>query len=102
MANLDAGHTETTESHSLTDLLCRLNPLAVYVKGDQSRGYIHIKDTLQCVKKTSELPAGRKGLRIFNQVTETFTVRELAGQVRQAGIAMVLMVIVQCIPNRCK
>lgn len=58
------------------------HPLTVYGKGGQTRGYLNIKDTLNCVRLSVENPAERGELRIFNQFTETFTVAELADRVR--------------------
>jgi len=60
-------------------------PLTVYGKGGQTRGYINIKDTLQCVYLAAENPPKEGDLRIFNQITETFTVNELAEKVKQVG-----------------
>ncbi len=53
-------------------------PLTVYGAGGQTRGYINIKDTLQCVHRAVENPAKAGELRIFNQIMETFSVQELA------------------------
>ncbi|BFR47534.1 NAD-dependent epimerase/dehydratase family protein [Nitratidesulfovibrio sp. HK-II] len=61
------------------------HPLTVYGKGGQTRGYLNICDTLQCVYKSFETPANPGELRIFNQITETFTVNELAERVQRVG-----------------
>jgi len=60
-------------------------PLTVYGKGGQTRGYLNIKDTLNCVRLSLESPADAGELRIFNQFTETFSVNELAERIRKAG-----------------
>ena len=60
-------------------------PLTVYGKGGQTRGYININDTLQCVYKAAETSAGKGELRIFNQIMETFSVNELAEKVHRVG-----------------
>ena len=60
-------------------------PLTIYGKGGQTRGYINIKDTLQCVDKSIQTPAKAGELRIFNQIMETFSVSELAGLTRKVG-----------------
>ena len=49
-------------------------PLTVYGKGGQTRGYLNIKDTLQCVHMAEQKPAKNGELRIFNQIMETFSV----------------------------
>ena len=60
-------------------------PLTVYGQGGQTRGYLNIKDTLQCVLLSAENPAKQGELRIFNQIMETFSVRELADMTQKVG-----------------
>ena len=60
-------------------------PLTIYGKGGQTRGYLNIKDTLQCVNKSIETPAKHGELRIFNQIMETFSVNELAEKTQRVG-----------------
>lgn len=74
-------------------------PLTVYGKGGQTRGYLNIKDTLQCVRLSLEKPAKEGELRIFNQFVETFSVNQLAGKVQEAGKHMGLDVKVNNVPN---
>ena len=61
------------------------HPLTVYGKGGQTRGYLNIIDTLQCVRLAVEKPAEPGELRIFNQFVETFSVNELAQRVVDAA-----------------
>ena len=74
-------------------------PLTVYGKGGQTRGYINIRDTMQCVRLALENPPEPGDLRIFNQFTETFSVNDLAEKVQAAGRAMGLSVDVQHLEN---
>jgi len=74
-------------------------PLTVYGKGGQTRGYLNIKDTLQCVFKSAETPAKTKELRIFNQIMETFSVNELANKIKQVGKTLDLNVKINSIEN---
>ena len=74
-------------------------PLTVYGKGGQTRGYLNLLDTLQCVTLAAEKPAAPGELRIFNQFTETFTVQELAERVRDAGAAVGLDVKIDHVEN---
>jgi UDP-sulfoquinovose synthase len=74
-------------------------PLTVYGRGKQVRGYLNLKDTLQCVSLAVEKPADSGQLRIFNQFTELFSVNELAERVQHAGKRMNLDVQVRSIPN---
>lgn len=74
-------------------------PLTVYGEGGQKRGYLNIKDTMQCVELAMENPAEPGELRIFNQFTETFSVNELADQVQRVGDGLGLDVEVESVPN---
>jgi len=74
-------------------------PLTVYGKGGQTRGYLNIKDTLNCVRLSLENPAGKGELRIFNQFTETFSVNDLANKVELVGKQMGIPVQVDHIEN---
>lgn len=74
-------------------------PLTVYGKGGQTRGYLNLRDTLQCVELAADNPAGDGELRIFNQFTEQFTVNELADQVKRVGDGMGLNVQIKSIEN---
>ena len=60
-------------------------PLTVYGKGGQTRGYLNINDTLQCVHMSEETSAKPGELRIFNQIMETFSANELAEKVKTVG-----------------
>ena len=62
-------------------------PLTVYGKGGQTRGYLNINDTLQCVEKSAASPAKKGEFRIFNQIMETFSANELAEKVKKVGDA---------------
>ena len=53
-------------------------PLTVYGDGGQTRGLIDIRDTAECIRLATENPAGRGEFRVFNQMTESFSVAELA------------------------
>jgi UDP-sulfoquinovose synthase len=56
-------------------------PLTVYGKGGQTRGYINIIDTLNCVNLCIDKPAAAGELRIFNQFVDQFDVLTLAMRV---------------------
>lgn len=74
-------------------------PLTVYGKGGQTRGYLNLMDTLQCVALAVSTPPGRGQLRVLNQFTERFSVNELAERVRLAGDKLGLSVKIQSIEN---
>jgi UDP-sulfoquinovose synthase len=74
-------------------------PLTVYGKGGQTRGYLSIMDTLQCVRLSLENPPPNGELRIFNQFVETFSVNDLAAKVQRAGQGHGLKVRIKNIEN---
>lgn len=74
-------------------------PLTVYGKGGQTRGYLNIKDTLACVELAVMNPAEAGELRVFNQITETFTVNELAEKVARVGKEVGCPVEIKSIEN---
>ena len=75
------------------------HPLTVYGKGGQTRGYLNILDTLQCVELAVTNPADRGEFRVFNQFTEQFSVMELAEIVQRAGAEHGLEVRIESIEN---
>jgi UDP-sulfoquinovose synthase len=62
------------------------HPLTAYGKGGQTRGYLNIVDTLQCVELSVLNPADEGEFRVFNQFTEQFSINELAELVREAAL----------------
>jgi UDP-sulfoquinovose synthase len=55
------------------------HPLTVHGTGGQTRAFIHIKDTVRCIQIALENPPARgEQVKVFNQVTETYRVSELA------------------------
>jgi UDP-sulfoquinovose synthase len=74
-------------------------PLTVYGKGGQVRGYLNLLDTLQCIDLAARNPAEEGELRVFNQLTETFSVNDLADRVQKVGRALGFPVEVKSIPN---
>lgn len=74
-------------------------PLTVYGKGGQTRGFLNIRDTLNCVRLSLENPAKSGELRIFNQFTETFSVNDLADKVQSVGKQLGVDVEIRNIEN---
>jgi len=74
-------------------------PLTVYGKGGQIRGYLNLNDTLQCVQLAVDNPVKDGELRILNQFTETFSVNDVADQVKRVGDLLNLNVQIKSIPN---
>ena len=75
------------------------HPLTVYGEGGQTRGFLNIRDTLQCVELAVDNPADLGEYRVFNQFTEQFSVAELAELVKRAASEVGIEVEVKRFPN---
>jgi len=75
------------------------HPLTVYGAGGQTRGYLNIRDTLQCVGMAEKKPAEKGELRIFNQIMETFSVNQLAALTRKIAYERGYDVEISNLPN---
>jgi UDP-sulfoquinovose synthase len=53
-------------------------PLTVYGDGGQTRGLLDIRDTVDCIRLAAEHPAKSGEFRVFNQMTESMSVLEIA------------------------
>jgi UDP-sulfoquinovose synthase len=74
-------------------------PLTVYGAGGQRRGFLNVRDTLECVRLAVENPAARSEFRVFNQFTEVFSVLELAEMVKAAAEKLGWSVTIDHIEN---
>ena len=75
------------------------HPLTAYGKGGQTRGYLNIVDTLQCVELAVMNPPEPGEYRVFNQFTEQFSIVELAELVRRAGAEVGIDVHLEHVDN---
>jgi UDP-sulfoquinovose synthase len=75
------------------------HPLTVYGEGGQTRGFLNIRDTLQCVELAIANPPELGEYRVFNQFTEQFSVAELAALVRRSAAELGHEVEVRSFPN---
>ena len=75
------------------------HPLTVYGEGGQTRGFLNIRDTLQCVELAASNPAELGEFRVFNQFTEQFSVADLAALVQRSGGELGYEVQVKGYPN---
>jgi UDP-sulfoquinovose synthase len=53
-------------------------PLTVYGDGGQTRGLLDIRDTVECIRLAAENPARAGEFRVFNQMTESMSVLDIA------------------------
>ncbi len=77
----------TVLNRFLVQAVCN-HPLTVFGKGGQTRGYLNIRDTIQCVSLALEKPPKPGDMRILNQFTEVFSVKALAEKVRSAALEL--------------
>jgi UDP-sulfoquinovose synthase len=75
------------------------HPLTVYGEGGQTRGFLNIRDTLQCVELAVNNPAELGEFRVFNQFTEQFSVAELADLVKRSAEELRMEVEIKSVPN---
>jgi len=75
------------------------HPLTVYGKGNQTRAFLDIRDTVRCVEIAVSNPANPGEFRVFNQFTEMFSVNDLAQQVQKAGSTLGVKVEVKNLEN---
>src|SRR5437868_797051 len=75
------------------------HPITVYGEGGQTRGFLNIRDTLQCVEIAATHPAAAGEFRVFNQFTEQFSVLELAHLVQRCAGEVGLDATVRHYPN---
>ena len=61
------------------------HPLTVYGKGHQRRGFLPLRDSMQCLTITIENPPEKGEYRVFNQFEEVYDITELAQMVRKTA-----------------
>jgi UDP-sulfoquinovose synthase len=59
-------------------------PLTVYGAGTQTRGLLDIRDTVECIRLAVENPAEVGEFRVFNQMTESYSVGQIADKVAES------------------
>ena len=74
-------------------------PLTVYGKGGQTRGYINLKDTIRCIELAALTPPRAGEYRVFNQITEQFSLLELAEMVLNHSRTLGLQARMVMLPN---
>ena len=74
-------------------------PLTVYGKGGQTRGFLDLRDTMACITLALQNPAERGECRVFNQFTEQFSVQQLAELVAKVRQRHGLKTEISHLPN---
>jgi UDP-sulfoquinovose synthase len=61
------------------------HPLTLYGSGSQTRGFLPLRDSMQCLTIAIEHPPEKGEYRVFNQFEECYSVEELAHMVAEVG-----------------
>lgn len=75
------------------------HPLTVFGSGGQRRGFLPMRDSMQCLTLAIENPPTRGEYRVFNQFEETYTILELAQMVKAVGDDLGLKVAINLYDN---
>ena len=73
--------------------------LTIYGEGNQTRGYLPLKDSLQCLTIALENPPPEGEYRTFNQFESTYSINQLANLVSIAAADLGLTPLISHIPN---
>ncbi len=75
------------------------HPLTLFGKGHQKRGFLPLRDSMQCLHLAIENPPEQGEYRVFNQFQEAYSIIELADKVANIGSSLGLDVQVRQIEN---
>lgn len=75
------------------------HPLTPYGAGGQVRGFLPLRDSMQCLTLSLENPPEPGEYRVFNQFEETYSIRSLADLVKDAALTLGLKTDVAPVQN---
>jgi len=75
------------------------HPLTPFGKGHQRRGFLPLRDSMQCLTRALENPPQAAEYRVFNQFEEVYDVTELALKVQKVAARLGLDVEVRNLEN---
>ena len=75
------------------------HPLTPFGKGHQRRGFLPLRDSMQCLTLAIEHPPESSAYRVLNQFEEVYDVTDLALKVQKAGAEAGLDVVVHNLEN---
>ncbi|MDA2913809.1 NAD-dependent epimerase/dehydratase family protein [Acidobacteriia bacterium AH_259_A11_L15] len=75
------------------------HPLTPFGQGRQRRGFLPLRDSMQCLTLAIENPPAGSEYRVFNQFQEVYDVTEMARKVQKAGADLGLKVEVRNLEN---
>jgi UDP-sulfoquinovose synthase len=74
-------------------------PLTPFGKGHQLRGFLPLRDSMQCLTIAMENPPKKGEYRVFNQFEEVYDLSELAQKVKKVGESIGLKIEVRNVEN---
>jgi len=74
-------------------------PLPPYGKGHQKRGFLPLRDSMQCLTLSIENPPEAGEYRVFNQFEEVYDITGLAQKVKKVGDSLGLKVEIKNMEN---
>lgn len=75
------------------------HPLTIYGSGLQKRGFLPLKDSMQCLTLAIENPPLQGEYRVFNQFEEVYKIADLAYKVKKVAALLGLHVDVGAVEN---
>lgn len=75
------------------------HPLTPFGKGHQKRGFLPLRDSMQCLTLALENPARAGEYRVFNQFAEIYDITELAEKVKRIAEKLGLRVEITNVEN---
>jgi len=75
------------------------HPLSPYGKGHQKRGFLPLRDSMQCLTLAIDNPPARGEYRVFNQFEEVYDLTEIAMKVQRVAESMGLEVSIRNMEN---
>jgi UDP-sulfoquinovose synthase len=74
-------------------------PITPFGKGHQKRGFLPLRDSMQCLSIAIDKPAAEGECRVFNQFEEVYDITELAHKVHKVADGMGLKPVIRNIEN---
>ena len=74
-------------------------PLSVYGSGQQQRGFLHLGDSLQCLRLAIDSPAQPGEYRTFNQYAQIYTINGIAEEVCRVADQLGINPSIKLVPN---
>ena len=75
------------------------HPITTYGKGSQKRGFLPLRDSMQCLTLALENPPKHGEYRVFNQFEEVHNLTELANKVQKAAANVGMDVEIRGVDN---